>query len=112
MPPWVTRSVHGCDVNFIINCNTAQASDNILFSGGATKPGILYPAFEIPDSDAASVRDRLRAINVEAVLDTELGAASWVPAAAVRLFAGGPTVLVRDMDGNIVRLVPADVART
>jgi phosphoribosylpyrophosphate synthetase len=122
----ITRTATDCDINFIPNCNTQAADDNealenaLVSSEGALRPGIIYAAFAISresdsesSSESASAAElsckRLRAAGADAILDTDLHAgASWAgfPASAVCLLESGPTVLVRDLNGTIVRLVP------
>jgi hypothetical protein len=110
MPPWVTRSAAGCDINWIINANTSpedETAENILVNGGL-RPGILYAAFSIAERDAEAAASALVAVGVDAVLDTKL-ALGWkdFPADAVRAL-DRPTVLVRDLNGTILRLVPSE----
>ena len=110
MPPWVTRSEAGCDINFIINCNTPAppageaAEAPLVKEGGVLVPGILYPAFEIAEPAAAAL-ERLRAAGACAALDSEL---PWqgLTRAHVLALPSGPTVLLRDLNGNFIRLVP------
>lgn len=52
--PWFThtpslkRHTHALlTVILIVNCKTPLGSDNLLFSGGTTKPGFFYPASSI-----------------------------------------------------------------
>lgn len=111
--PWVTRSAGGCDINWIINANSpspaaGEAPVNVLCKDGVLRPGILYVAFAIAELDAPKVCAILRAAGVDALLDTDLPM-GWgdFPASAVRVDAAAPTVMVRDLDGNIVRLVPS-----
>ena len=97
------------DINFILNCNAGgPAEDNLLVGAGwKLSPGILYAALTIADTDAAAACAKLRESGVTAVVDTEMGA-SWcnLPRSAVPLFDDVPTVLVRDLNGTFVRLVP------
>ena len=118
-PPWVTRTAHGCDINWIINCNTpvpeaGEQEENILCEGGVLKPGILYAGFAIDEPDVAAAAQRLRAAGAVCCLDSELGTAAGaaavgaLPAGVVRALEGGPTtLLLRDLNGNLLRLVPA-----
>ena len=116
MAPWITRSDAGCDVNWIINANTpapapGQEPENALCVAGVIKPGILYAAFAIAEADAAATLERLRANGAECCLDAELrGWRGGLPPSAVRVQAGAPTLLLRDLDGNFVRLVPSPAA--
>jgi len=121
MPPWVTRSAAGADINLIINANTpapaaeagGEGAENVLLAGGRVRPGILYPAFAIAEGDAAAVAARLREGGVDAAVDADLlagGAWGDFPAAALRALEGGPTVLVRDLNGSVIRLVPTAAA--
>lgn len=112
MPPWITRTRHGCDINFIINCNTiipdaGESTENILFAGGLLRPGIIYPTFEI-EEDVLIALSNLQTNGIDAILDTELKSGSpWgeFPSSAVRLFDTKSTLLVRDLNGNIIRLI-------
>ena len=114
-PPWITRTAAGCDINWIINANTeipvaGEASENVLVLGGAVKPGILYAAFSIEETDAAAVLARLQANGADARLDTQLAGWCDLPPDAVRLAGGAPTIMLRDLNGNFVRLVPSPAA--
>ena len=115
-PPWITRSAAGVDINWIINASTApegvEAAENVLVEAGGLRAGILYAAFSISESAEAALA-ALRANGVDCILDSELaGGAAWgdFPPSAIRLLAGG-SVLVRDLNGNIVRLVPPPPGR-
>ena len=106
---------HGCDINFIINANlpppaSGEGADAPLVRAedGALVPGILYAAFEV-DEDAPTTLARLRAAGADAALDSELPFGGLTRSAVLPL-AGGPTVLVRDLCGNFLRLVPAGKA--
>jgi catechol 2,3-dioxygenase-like lactoylglutathione lyase family enzyme len=120
--PMITRAAHAgetCDINWIPNCNTvppapAQGGEGaeapLFAAGGRTKPGILYAAFSIVETDARAVLDRLRANGADAVLDCDVSRApAWAafPTGAVRVVQDHPTVLLRDLNGTVLRLVPA-----
>lgn len=116
--PFVTRTSAGVDINWIPNANSTppaagEAAENALCSAeGVLKPGILYAAFSMDEPDARAALARLRANGVDAVLDCELEGCAWggFPAAAVKVVPGAPTVLLRDLNGNLVRLVPSSSA--
>jgi catechol 2,3-dioxygenase-like lactoylglutathione lyase family enzyme len=114
--PFVTRTDAHCDINFIVNCNTpppaaGEAAEGVLWEGGVLRPGILWVGYAIAERDAGAALAALRAAGADAVLDTELMAgAEWggfPAAAAVRAIDGGPTIFLRDLCGNVVRLVPS-----
>ena len=112
--PMITRTPAGCDINFIPNANSSPAEEGLeapLYAGGVLKPGILYAAYTIDEPDAAAACERLRANGVDAVMDTKLGekSKSWAdfPPSAVLVTPGKPTVLVRDLNGTVLRLVPS-----
>lgn len=116
MPPWIARTHTHCDINLILNCNTVapeagEQTENTLLEGGVIRPGILYTGYEIAETAEVAIR-RLRAAGVDAILDAELFAAEPVrwggfPVAAVQPLASGPTVLLRDLNGSVIRLVPS-----
>jgi catechol 2,3-dioxygenase-like lactoylglutathione lyase family enzyme len=115
MPPWVTRSPTGVDINLILNCSTPapaeEGSESVLVApGGALRPGIVYAGYDIAD-DAATALERLRAAGADAVLDAEAAAAPerWsgsLPRGAVCELAR-PSVFVRDLCGSVFRLTTA-----
>jgi catechol 2,3-dioxygenase-like lactoylglutathione lyase family enzyme len=116
--PMITRTMAGVDINFIPNANSSppaggEGLEAPLFSGGVLKPGILYAAFTMDERDASAACERLRANGVDAVLDSQLGGgdegAAWggFPASAVKETPGHPTVMVRDLNGTVLRLVPS-----
>jgi len=110
--PMITRTASGCDINWIPNANTApkdETKEAALFPGGSLKPGILYAAFSIAESDAAAACERLRANGVDAVLDSHLEGNAWggFPASAVLVTHGKATCLLRDLNGTVLRLVPS-----
>lgn len=110
--PWITRTAAGCDINFIPNCNSdvpaaGEAAENALYEGGAVRAGILYVAYEIAE-DAATAVAALRAVGADAVLASEV-AGAWPAFAASTVLPhadAAATVLLRDLNGTIVRLVP------
>jgi hypothetical protein len=61
------------------------------------------------ETSAHAACERLRANGVDALLDTELLEKEWggFPARAVHIDADRPTVMVRDLNGNVWRLVPS-----
>ena len=74
---------------------------------GGLRAGILYAAFAIPQA-AAEAYAALHAAGVDCVLDGALAAGeAWgsFPASAVRVTEGAPSVLLRDLNGTIIRLV-------
>lgn len=111
-PPWITRSQSHCDINFIINCNTpipegGEHMEGALFAGGRLSPGIIYVGYTIAEDPTVAV-SALRAEGVDAILDTDLESHKWgefLPW-VVRVNPVRPTVMVRDLNGNITRLVP------
>ena len=115
--PMITRTMAGVDINFIPNANSTppaggEGLESPLFPGGVVKPGILYAAFTVDEHCAAAACERLRANGVDAVLDSQLGGVegpTWseFPASAVRVTPGHPTVMVRDLNGTVLRLVPS-----
>lgn len=113
--PMITRTATHCDINFIPNANSVppeagEAAESALCSAaGVLKPGILFAAFSIDETDVRAALERLRANGVDAVLDTELKGCEWggFPASAVKVQADAPTILMRDLNGNLVRLVPS-----
>jgi hypothetical protein len=122
MPPWLTASItpagERVDINWIINSNMGgggdEAEKNILTHGGTLKSGILFAAFEILETDAAAVCASLKTAGVDAILDTEIAAGvAWgdFPSRALALFPGRPTILVRDLNANLLRFVPSVEAR-
>lgn len=113
--PWITRSSSShCDINFIINCNTpvpelGEGTENVLFTGGILRPGIIYAAFQIDSSDVAASFAALQSAGVDAILDTSLADQPWgdFPRGAVAVDAAKPTILLRDLNGTVIRLVPS-----
>jgi hypothetical protein len=98
----------------IINCNTAVAaggedSENILSVGGKLVPGILYAALLVSETDARDIHARLRAGGASAALDSDLeGWWEGCPPSAVRPLDGGrQSVVVRDLCGTLIRIVPS-----
>lgn len=61
-PPWIQRTVSGCDINLIINANEL-VSENILLAGGV-RPGIVYACFTVADIDSAEQRLREQGVIV------------------------------------------------
>jgi catechol 2,3-dioxygenase-like lactoylglutathione lyase family enzyme len=111
MPPWITRTKHACDINFIVNCNseipdTGEATENILFADGILRPGIIYPTLEI-GQDIHTAFDALKTHGIDVKLDTEFCSDPWghFPSSAVRVYEDKPTLFVRDLNGNIIRLI-------
>lgn len=107
--PWITRTPSGCDINFIPNCNTpapadGEAAENALLAGGRVLPGILYASFAVDATDAATLLDRLRAAGVVAALDSDAAAIGVPPHIIAPIQV--PTVLLRDLCGTLLRLVP------
>jgi len=117
MRPWVTRTAAGADINLILNCPTPAPAPESGGEGGEARlvtpdggllPGILYAGFAIAES-ADEALARLRAAGADAALDSDLPAGwerSLPPAANARL-AGGPSIVVRDLCGSLIRLTTA-----
>lgn len=84
----------------------------MLSRGGLLSPGIFYAALLVKETDARDIVARLRAGGVAAALDSELeGWWPGCPPSAVRpLGDGRETVLVRDLNGALLRIVPSPVA--
>lgn len=103
--PWITRTLSGCDINFIINGNVT-ASENILLADGSVRPGIVFLALTVADVTAAAAQ--LHAAGVAVVPEAEL-ATSPLRALAGKIVpsADGKSVFVQDADLNILRLVTA-----
>ena len=112
--PWITRTAAGVDINWIINASTpapdsgAESDENVLFASEGLLPGIAYAAFAISETSAVDVVQRLVGAGVDAKLDVDVAANGWgnFPRDALRVRPDAPTVLVRDLCGTIVRLVP------
>lgn len=117
MPPYITRTKNGCDINFIINCNTpipelGEATENILFADSLLRPGIIYTTLEIEEDIFVSL-DALKSNGVDAILDYDLlssSSSSWgeFPISALRI-EKIPSILLKDLNGNVFRLVSSKI---
>ena len=114
MPPYVTRTKYHCDINFIINCNTSipdngESTENILFDKGIVRPGIIYATYEIDEKDIMISYNILKTNGIDVILDTELlsTSTSWgeFPVSVLKVDMEFPSILLRDLNGNIFRLI-------
>jgi len=111
--PLITKSVDGCEINFISNCNISvpPSTNALVAKDGSLLPGILFTAVTIRESWSVAYA-RLKAANVDVIVDTELISGkkkSWgdFPCQALRAVESGPTLLMRDLNGSVWRLVPS-----
>ena len=110
--PWITRTEASCYVNFIPNANSLpaggdEAAECALWEGGVVRTGILYVAYTIAE-DAHTALAALRVAGADAALDSDL-LTGWgnFPSHIIKPLPSGPTVMLRDLNGNIIRLVPS-----
>ena len=115
--PWVTRTPSSCDVNFIPNCNSAipaegEETECALWEGGVLRTGILFVAYTIAE-DITTALTALRSAGADVKLDTEIvnDGHKWgnFPSQIIHLLPSGPTIMLRDLNGNIIRLVSTPV---
>lgn len=104
--PWITRTLTGCDINFIINANVSS-SENILLAGNCVRPGILFLAFKVAGVDTAE--KRLKEAGVVVVREADL-AESHLRCLAGKIHPShdGKSIFVQDEDLNLLRLVNAE----
>ena len=112
LAPVYTRATSHCHLQ-IINSNTpipeaGEDAVNVLSQGGRLAPGILFAALLVAETDVHDILARLRANGVAAVLDSELeGWWEGCPPSAVCWDPERPTVILRDLCGTIMRIVPS-----
>jgi hypothetical protein len=117
-PPLITRTQYGCEINFIPNCSSAipeagEGSENALTANSRLTPGILYTTLEI-DCDCDTAFNKLKASGIDVTIDELIMSSSEAQAwgdfpsgkRALRPDSSGPTLLIRDLNGSVWRLLP------
>ena len=115
-PPLITRSPSGCEINFIPNCSSkppaaGEGAEGALTANGKLAPGILYVGVEI-EGDWSVAFAKLKANGIDVTTDSEIVSAKkpWgdfpLGTRALCASGGAPTLLVRDLNGSLWRLIP------
>ena len=102
-PPWISRTMSGIDINFIINANES-VTENILVADGVVRPGIIYACYTV--ADIASSAIALQNAGVSVVFDEELSTSklSMLANTTVR-YPEGMSLFLQDDDHNLLRLI-------
>ena len=100
-PPWISRTISGCDINFIINANESP-DENILIANGIVRPGIVYATFSVADVFAAETG--LKAAGVHVVREEDIASSKWA-CLSQKFIPTGHSIFIEDDDHNILRLV-------